>query len=110
MRKLVFTLSMSCWLISCSAQPAAPCPPISELKQGEAVLAAIGRGDVAKLASCGLKIDESVLIKGESMTPLAFAASLGKPEIVKQVLDAGADPNYGGGDNLLYSLGIALRS
>ena len=72
---------------------------------------AIGRGEMARLVRCGLDPNQALMLNGEPMTPLAFAASLGKPEIVEQVLQAGADPNYPGpGDSPLLPLEIALSS
>ncbi len=72
---------------------------------------AIGRGEIARLVRCGLDPNQALMLDGQPITPLAFAASLGKPEIVQQVIQAGADPNYPGpGDTPLPPLEIALSA
>ena len=72
---------------------------------------AIGRGEMARLVRCGLDPNQALMLNGDPITPLAFAASMGKPEIVEQVVQAGADPNYPGpGNTPLPPLEIALSS
>ncbi|QWQ13936.1 ankyrin repeat domain-containing protein [Ralstonia pseudosolanacearum] len=72
---------------------------------------AIGRGEIARLVHCGLDPNQSLMLGGEPVTPLVFAASLGKPEIVEQVIRAGADPNYSvPGDMPLPPLEVALSN
>lgn len=78
---------------------------------GAEIIEGISNGKIKQLVACGLHIDEEILINSEKLTPLQFAASLGKPNIVEQVLKAGANPNYGGGgDIILYPLELALAS
>lgn len=102
---ILFVGALAVWPALCRAQPA--CPPATA--SGAEVLEAIGRGEVARWVRCGLDLNRTLQVDGEPMTPLGFAASLGKAEIVAQLVRAGADPNYAGTDKIvLYPLEIAL--
>jgi ankyrin repeat protein len=107
MRALIFLFCVAVL----QAHAASSCRQDSLPTSGDAILHAIAQGRIADLVACGLSIDRPIEIGGEPMTPLAFAASLGKPMIVEQVLSAGADPNFGGsGEVVLYPLDIALSA
>jgi ankyrin repeat protein len=60
------------------------------------LLNAIGDGKISLLVSCGMKADELIPIAGENITALQLAATIGRPELVRQVIAAGADPNHTG--------------
>jgi ankyrin repeat protein len=72
------------------------------------VLNAIGDGRFALLIECGLKPNEPLPIAGETITPLQLAVGIGRPELVRQVLSAGADPNFRGQEDGLPPLEYAL--
>lgn len=70
---------------------------------------AIGHGEIARLVRCGLDPNQVLMLDGMLITPLAFAAALGRPAIVEQVVQAGADPNYSGpGDTSMPPLEVAI--
>lgn len=77
-----------------SGQTAADCGrgPIAT----SAILNGISRGQFARLVACGVPVDGPLLVDGESVTPLQFAAVLGRVDIVREVLDAGANPDDAG--------------
>ena len=80
-------------------------------KTSAEVINAIGHGEIGPLVRCGLDPNKALMLDGMPITPLAFAASLGKPEIVRQVIQAGADPNYPGpGGMPMPPLEIALST
>ncbi len=98
---------------ACNAQSKEPpfCSSVRPVLQPARVLEAIGNGDMQRLVDCGLKPDQAIPVQGQSMTPLQFAASTGRPELVQQVVRAGADPNFGGaGGDELPALEIALST
>ncbi|ARU21616.1 lysine transporter LysE [Ralstonia solanacearum] len=102
-----FALASTSAAILAAAQGcmAASCLP----KTSADAINVIGRGEMARLVRCGLDPNQALMLDGQPITPLAFAASLGKSEIVEQVIRAGADPNYpGSGDTPLPPLEIAL--
>lgn len=93
------------------AKDAARCailkPPVSHAR----ILNAIRDGKVQMLVDCGLNPNEGIPLEGAVMTPLQFAASSGRPELVRQVVKAGANPNFAGtGDNELPPLELALST
>lgn len=107
------------WLVLAAAAPSdvqaqpQPAPARTAANCGKgpvstnAILNGIGNGQFAHLVACGVSVDSPILVDGERVTPLQFAASLGRVEIVREVLDAGADPN-GSGSTKLPPLDIAL--
>ena len=58
-----------------------------------AILNGISNGQFARLVACGVPVDGPLLVDGEFITPLQFAASVGRVDSVRAVLDAGANPN-----------------
>jgi len=65
----------------------------------------ISDGKIRALMQCGLQIDAPITVSANGelavtgdITPLQFAATIGDPVLVKQLNDAGADPNFGGAD------------
>lgn len=74
------------------------------------ILNAIGDGQIARLVACGLAVNEALPIGGEHITPLQLVVGMrGRADLVRQVLDAGADPNAGGPTGLL-PLDLALST
>lgn len=74
-----------------------------------AILNGISRGQFGRLVACGVPVDGPLRVDGEFVTPLQFAAFLGRVETVREVLDAGANPNDTGRAGLP-PLDIALGS
>jgi ankyrin repeat protein len=111
MRRSVQTTLFTLLLAAVHVDAAEPCRLQSLPTSGSAVVHAIAQGEIGQLVACGFPVNKPIQIDGEPMTPLAFAASLGDPRIVEQVIGAGADPNFGGeGEVVLYPLEIALSS
>ena len=97
----------------CGVQAKEPvsCHPFEQPVSSAQVLNAIGDGQFERMVACGLPPNGVVRIDGQAITPLQFAASLGRPDLIEQVVRAGADPNFGGtGDVVLPPLEIALSS
>ncbi|WP_081262376.1 ankyrin repeat domain-containing protein [Ralstonia solanacearum] len=100
-------ISASALLATHGCFAAASCLP----KTSAEAINAIGHGEIARLVRCGLDPNQALMLDGMPITPLAFAASLGKPQIVREVIQAGADPNYPGpGGMPLPPLEIALST
>jgi ankyrin repeat protein len=93
------------------AKDAARCailaPPVSNAR----ILNAIQDGKMQTLVDCGLHPDQGIPVAGDVVTPLQFAASSGKPELIRQVIRAGANPNFAGtGDGELPPLELVLST
>lgn len=75
------------------------------------VLNAIGDGKIQLLVECGLDPNQEIPIAGDRMTPLQFVASMDRPDLIRQVINVGADPNFSGsGDAPLPPLELALSA
>ncbi len=100
------------WAVNLTAHGAdIACSRYQQTANSADILNAIGAGQIKQLIACGLSINGPIPVQGEQMTLLQFAASLGKPSLVEQVLNAGADPNFGGtGEIVLFPLEVALAS
>ena len=82
-------------------------PPVSSAT----ILNAIGDGKIQLLVGCGLDPNQEIPIAGEHMTPLQFVAAMDRPDLIRQVVTAGADPNFSGsGDAPLPPLELALSA
>ncbi|MDB0529562.1 ankyrin repeat domain-containing protein [Ralstonia solanacearum] len=100
-------LSASALLVTQGCFAAVSCLP----KTSAEVVNAIGRGEVVRLVHCGLDPNQALILDGQPIMPLVIAASLGKPEIVEQVIQAGADPNNAGPSDMpLPPLEVALSN
>ena len=109
MQRLLWVYTLT-YLSIFSVGAYANCGGVRNMTDAE-IIESIANGKVKQQVACGLQINEEITINNEKLTPLQFAASLGKPTIVEQVLKAGADPNYGGdGEVILYPLELALAS
>ncbi len=93
-----WALALALLLSACGVQSKEPpfCASVRPVLQPAKVLNAISEGHIQRLVDCGLKPDQGIPIKGEAITPLQLAVSIGRPELVEQVVRAGADPNAGG--------------
>jgi ankyrin repeat protein len=91
-----------------SASSADGCPPAIRDVPAAGVLNAIAAGLFTELVSCGLNPNALLNLDGQELTPLQFAVSLGKPQIVRQLVLEGADPNFGGEDQGAPPLEYAL--
>jgi ankyrin repeat protein len=83
-------------VVGCFAEEPAACSKYQKPVSSAAVLDAIGNGQFAALVECGLAPDAPLPVNGQVVTPLQFAASLGRPHVVEQIVRAGADPNFAG--------------
>jgi Ankyrin repeats (3 copies) len=82
-------------------------PPVST----PALLNAIGEGRLPELVACGMAPDQPIAIDGQTITPLQLAAGHDNPGLVRQIVQAGADPNFAGTDEIaLPPLEVALTS
>lgn len=109
LKKLCACLAVLLGAVGCNAKEPSPCGRFQKPVSSAAVLDAIGNGNFAVLVDCGLPPNGPIPVDGQPVTPLQFAASLGKPDVVAQVVRAGADPNFGGMDEpKLPPLEIAL--
>ena len=109
----VLVLAAVLQLAACAANGKAPdrCKILQSPTQSAKVLEAIDQGGIRWLMACGLKADQALVVDGQPLTPLQFAASRGKPALVRQVVQAGADPNHGGDASLpIPPLEVALSS
>lgn len=111
LRLVPLVLCLAVVACDAGAKDAARCailkPPVSNAR----ILNAIQDGQVQTLVDCGLNPDQGIPLEGGLVTPLQFAASSGKPELIRQVVKAGANPNFvGTGDNELPPLELALST
>lgn len=75
------------------------------------VIEHIAAGKMQQMVDCGLDPDQGIPLEGALVTPLQFAAASGRPELIRQVVKAGANPNFAGtGDNELPPLELALSA
>lgn len=96
LRRALLPIAIGCCLAAPGLQPAlarealhCETPPVATAT----VLNAIGDGQIARLVACGLAVNEALPIGGQHVTPLQLVAAMGRADLVRQVLDAGADPN-----------------
>lgn len=80
-------------------------PPVPSAQ----VVNAIGEGRIQLLVDCGLDPNQEIPIAGDRITPLQLVASMENVDLIRQVIRAGADPNFGGsGEDPLPPLEVAL--
>ncbi len=96
---------------ACSANEPALCGAVRPTLKVAPILNAIGDGQIKQLVGCGLDPNQSIPFQGHIITPLQFAAASGRSALVRQVVQAGADPNFGGtGEEALPPLELALST
>jgi ankyrin repeat protein len=112
-RKNLLALALCLTGVACDAgtKEAARCGVLKAPASSASIFNAIGDGKIQSLVECGLRPDESLPLEGAMVTPLQFAASSGRPELIRQVVKAGANPSYAGtGDDELPPLELTLSS
>jgi ankyrin repeat protein len=106
---VAFSLSVA----ACGAESKEPsrCAVLQPPIQSAKLLNAIGDGNMPLLVECGLSANQPIPIEGQTITPLQLVAGSGKPELVRQVVRAGADPNFAGTEEIaLPPLEVALMA
>jgi ankyrin repeat protein len=107
----VFCVGLLVGACDAGAQDAASCALLKAPVSNARILDAIQQGKVHTLVACGLDPNGAIPVEGSTITPLQFAASSGRAELVRQVIKAGADPNFAGrGDDPLPPLELALST
>lgn len=110
---LIASLAATLLFSACGAHGKDPerCSIVRASDKGAQVLDAIADGGIAWLVGCGLKPNQGISVQGQLVTPLQFAASVGRAALVRQVVAAGADPNFvGTAEGALPPLETALSS
>lgn len=98
LQRMVWIVTVTLALFgSVAAQARPPCESVIQYPVAETqsllILNDIAQGQLAKWQECGLMLNDSLQVDGEWITPLEFAVSSGNPDIVEQLLQAGANPN-----------------
>jgi ankyrin repeat protein len=112
-RAAVIGVAVSLLLTACSVESKdqSRCAVLQPPIQSAQLLNAIGDGKMPLLVECGLSANQAIPIEGQTVTPLQLVAGSGKPELVRQVVRAGADPNFAGTEEVaLPPLEVALMA